>query len=305
MLRIDYEPGDLDWETELTDDTLLELSGDKLEENMCMLQAECTVEADVLTQTTAFEKIAAGVSSAAWKKAEKDQGLGYNGQSQRTPTMNLKKTMAYQYVLPQQEQVGAVASCLQCHHPNDGSSRMGVCQLMQLNVLQKQMVLLLHGVDTSSMAGHASASMTENSMNPSTKLRAYLHSNKWSMNPEKLAKFTNNEMITKEADLYLKNVVDDEMPNALKRYIKSELFPCIQLKVGHGISLSTARCWLHREGFQYMSHKKGLYFDGHDRPDIVEYRQNVFLPAMKEFEHCLIQYTIGDVEKDCSTTQLC
>ncbi|KAG2113838.1 uncharacterized protein F5147DRAFT_744070 [Suillus discolor] len=52
-----------------------------------------------------------------------------------------------------------------------------------------------------------------------------------SMNPEKLAKFTNNEMITKEADLYLKNVVNDEMPNALKRYIELELFPRIHLKM--------------------------------------------------------------------------
>ena len=131
-----------------------------------------------------------------------------------------------------------------------------------------------------------------------TEFRAYLRSNKWSMNPEKLAKFTNNEMITKEADLYLKNVINDEMPNALKRYIKLELFPRIHLKVGCGISLSTACCWLHREGFRYMSHKKGLYFDGHDCPDVVEYRQNVFLPAMKEFEHRLVQYAIGDVEKE-------
>jgi hypothetical protein len=131
-----------------------------------------------------------------------------------------------------------------------------------------------------------------------TELRAYLRSNKWSMNPEKLAKFTNNEMITKEADLYLKDVVNDEMPNALKRYIELELFPRIHLKVGRGISLSTARRWLHYEGFRYMSHKKGLYFDGHDRPDVVEYHQNVFLPAMKEFEHRLVRYTIGDVEKE-------
>ncbi|KAG0703278.1 hypothetical protein DFH29DRAFT_874539 [Suillus ampliporus] len=131
-----------------------------------------------------------------------------------------------------------------------------------------------------------------------TELCAYLHSNKWLMNPEKLVKLTNNKMITKEADLYLKNVINDEMPNALKRYIELELFPCIHLKVGCGILLSTAHCWLHCEGFRYMSHKKGLYFDGHDHPNVVEYHQNVFLPAMKEFEHHLIQYTIGDVEKE-------
>jgi len=131
-----------------------------------------------------------------------------------------------------------------------------------------------------------------------TELRAYLRSNKWSMNPEKLAKFMNNNMIPKEADLYLKHIVNDEMPIALKRYIELELFPRIHLKVGRGISLSTARRWLHREGFRYMSHKKGLYFDGHDCPDVVEYRQNVFLPAMKEFEHRIVRYVIGDVEKE-------
>jgi len=66
--------------------------------------------------------------------------------------------------------------------------------------------------------------------------------------------------------------------------------------VGRGISLSTARRWLHLEGFQYISHKKGLYFDGHDHPDVLAYRQNHFLPMMKLFEPCLIQYVVGDVE---------
>ncbi|KIK40799.1 hypothetical protein CY34DRAFT_86617 [Suillus luteus UH-Slu-Lm8-n1] len=71
----DYEPGDLDWGTELTDDTFLELSGDELEENMHMLKAECAVEADLLTQTTAFKKIATGISSAAWKRPRKTKDL--------------------------------------------------------------------------------------------------------------------------------------------------------------------------------------------------------------------------------------
>ncbi|KAG1794027.1 hypothetical protein EV424DRAFT_1285870, partial [Suillus variegatus] len=80
----DYKPGDLDWETELTDDTLSELSGDELEQNMCILQAKSAAEAVQLTKPTAFEKIATGVSHATWKKAKKNRGLGYNGQSQRT-----------------------------------------------------------------------------------------------------------------------------------------------------------------------------------------------------------------------------
>jgi hypothetical protein len=76
-----------------------------------------------------------------------------------------------------------------------------------------------------------------------------------------------------------------------------ELFPCIQLKVGRGISLSTAHRWLCGEGFQYISHKKGLYFDGHDHPDVLAYWQNDFLPKMKSFEPVLVCYIVGDVEK--------
>jgi hypothetical protein len=114
-------------------------------------------------------------------------------------------------------------------------------------------------------------------------LRVYVRSNKWSMNPKKLAEFTKNEMIPSEADKYLRHVVNKEMPRGLKQYLEVELFPRIQLKVGKGISISTARRWLHREGFCYMQHKKALYYDGHDRPDVLEYRQRVFLPTMERY----------------------
>ena len=107
-------------------------------------------------------------------------------------------------------------------------------------------------------------------------LRSYLRTNKWAMNPQKLAKFTNAKLLPAEAKKYLHQIVDKEMPDGLKKYMEVELFPQIQLSVGRGISISTARCWLHRKGFQYMQHKKALYFAGHNRPDVVDYRQNVF-----------------------------
>ena len=87
------------------------------------------------------------------------------------------------------------------------------------------------------------------------------------------------------------------MPQGLKKYMEIELFLWIQLKVGHGISLSTAHCWMHKEGFQYISHKKGLYFDGHDRPDVA-YCQEVFLPTMKNYEYQFVKYNVGDVDKE-------
>ena len=69
------------------------------------------------------------------------------------------------------------------------------------------------------------------------------------MNLVKLAAFTWNELIPAEAERYAHQIIDKEMPAGLKRYLEVELFPHIHLKVGKGICLSTARRWLHREGF--------------------------------------------------------
>lgn len=129
-------------------------------------------------------------------------------------------------------------------------------------------------------------------------LKAYLRSNKWSMNPSKLAQFTKKELVPSAAEKYLRQIVRDEMPRGLKRYMEYELFPRIHLKVGKGISLSTARRWMHKAGFRYISYAKGLYYDGHDRPDVVEYRQKHFLPMLKKYEYRLVKYVVGDVDKE-------
>ena len=56
-------------------------------------------------------------------------------------------------------------------------------------------------------------------------MQAYLCSNKWSMNPKKLAEYTQTTLISANAKKYLKHVVDGEMPCALKKYMEVELFP--------------------------------------------------------------------------------
>jgi len=129
-------------------------------------------------------------------------------------------------------------------------------------------------------------------------LRAYLRSNKWVMSPEKLAQFSENKLIPSAADEYLRHIIKEEMPRGLKQYMEYELFPRIQLKVSRGISLSTARRWMCQERFRYILHKKGLYFDGHDRPDVVAYHQDHFLPSMKMLEPRVVHYTVGDVDTE-------
>jgi hypothetical protein len=60
-------------------------------------------------------------------------------------------------------------------------------------------------------------------------LRAYVHSNKWAMDPEKLSKFSHDKLVPKAAETYLQHVVHDEMPCGLKTYMEYELFPRIHL----------------------------------------------------------------------------
>jgi hypothetical protein len=56
-------------------------------------------------------------------------------------------------------------------------------------------------------------------------IRAYLRSNKWSMNPGKLQAYLKNEMLPEQAKQYTKRAVDHEMPMGLKKYIELELLP--------------------------------------------------------------------------------
>ncbi|THH32729.1 hypothetical protein EUX98_g1481 [Antrodiella citrinella] len=128
-------------------------------------------------------------------------------------------------------------------------------------------------------------------------MRSFVRSNKWSMSPAKLAEFSEEKMVPAAARQYLTHIVKEEIPQGLKKYLELELFPHIHLKPARGVSLRTARRWLHREGFRFLEHKKSLYFDGHERPDVVKYRQAIFLPAMERLQRRLVKYEVGDVSK--------
>jgi hypothetical protein len=68
--------------------------------------------------------------------------------------------------------------------------------------------------------------------------------------------------------------------------------PEVQEKLGtkaRGISVRTARRWLHKLSWRYGRKKNGMYIDGHERKDVVEYRDG-FLKRWKEYEKRFIVY---------------
>ncbi|KAJ6469984.1 hypothetical protein C8R45DRAFT_1105075 [Mycena sanguinolenta] len=111
-------------------------------------------------------------------------------------------------------------------------------------------------------------------------LRSYIRSEKWAMDPAKLVEFSEQKMLPAAADKYLRKITEEEMPAGLKKYMEVELFPRMAFKVGRGVSLRTACRLLQR------------------CPDVVDDRQNRFLPAMAG--HCvrLVEYKVGDVDTE-------
>ena len=73
----------------------------------------------------------------------------------------------------------------------------------------------------------------------------------------------------------------------------------MQAKLGtkaRGISIRTARCWLRKLDWRYGRKRNGMYVDGHERKDIVQYR-NEFLGRWKEYEKRMVTYNNnGDID---------
>jgi hypothetical protein len=66
------------------------------------------------------------------------------------------------------------------------------------------------------------------------------------------------------------------------------------------ISVSTARRWMIKLGYHWADTPSGQYVDGHERDDVVAYRQNVFLPAWFAKEHQLRVWTKENMDKPVS-----
>ena len=63
-------------------------------------------------------------------------------------------------------------------------------------------------------------------------------------------------------------------------YIKGEPNLTLDVFVKLVLSKYNTRRWVHELGFARVHHQKGVYFDGHDREDVVCYR-NEFLASLR------------------------
>ena len=103
----------------------------------------------------------------------------------------------------------------------------------------------------------------------------------------------NNTMMTNEdlcerARVYVReNAAQRGRPNltasSFCHWVNNELLPNSVLEPGYPrrVSVETARKWLHELGFEILQRSKGVFIDGHERPDVVQSRVQ-FLRTMTE-----------------------
>jgi hypothetical protein len=84
-------------------------------------------------------------------------------------------------------------------------------------------------------------------------------------------------------------------PYRLQQALKDVIFPDLDLIHLVPPTVGTCRKWLIKLGWRVTSVKKGVYKDGHEHSDVVEERNNSFLPFVLEQERKMIKYQGPDL----------
>ncbi len=108
-----------------------------------------------------------------------------------------------------------------------------------------------------------------------------------------------DEDLTNDLSLYLMEIGKEISAKKLMNYINSDA-----IRSKHGIerpiSERTARRYLNTLGYRWAAPKKGQYADGHEREDVVYYREQVFLPQWRRIEQRMANWVRDDVMKECN-----
>jgi hypothetical protein len=84
--------------------------------------------------------------------------------------------------------------------------------------------------------------------------------------------------------------IGEVTPKQFHKALNDDILPLLGLVVKGGLLEHMAWRWLLALGWRCTRVKKGVYMDGHERPDVIKYRDDVFLPLMASYERCMVQW---------------
>jgi hypothetical protein len=91
--------------------------------------------------------------------------------------------------------------------------------------------------------------------------------------------------------------VGEVNPRRFQQALNTEILPALSITLTRPLCERTARRWLLKLGWRLKALKKGVYMDGHERDDVVKYRNEVFLPAMAKFEEQMTKFEGPELTK--------
>ena len=110
---------------------------------------------------------------------------------------------------------------------------------------------------------------------------------------QKTKSFIDDKDVINSSLIFIQQNSGKTIPKNYQEFINSVLFPQMEIVGKKGsISIQTARIWLKKIGLVSQSRKKGIYFDGHEREDVLEYHK-MFLEEMKKLEQFMPTF-VGD-----------
>ena len=86
----------------------------------------------------------------------------------------------------------------------------------------------------------------------------------------------------------------DVTPRKLCRAVNEIIFPELGITPKNPIGEQTARRWLIKLGWRRTQVRRGVYMDGHEREDVVEYRNKIFLPKLAEYEKLMAEHILDE-----------
>jgi hypothetical protein len=103
----------------------------------------------------------------------------------------------------------------------------------------------------------------------------------------------NDEQVQAASRAYLMGLATGEVtPKRFRRALNEQILPSLGIELEKGLSERTALRWLVKLGWRNTKLKKGVYMDGHERCDVKEYRQEVFLPSMAKYEQAMAKWNL-------------
>jgi hypothetical protein len=99
-----------------------------------------------------------------------------------------------------------------------------------------------------------------------------------------------NKQVQTAARTYLTGLPTDEVtPLCFCRMLNEHILPSLSYTLKDRLSECTAQRWLVKLGWRNRLLWKGVYMDGHERPDVVTYCMNTFLPLMESYQKRMVK----------------